>query len=476
VGIISKEEHCRGLLDRIKAEPGFRAHLLGGNVTSIPSSIDVAVCRTKSCSHTSTNTALAENRREGGRTVIFENGVDRALQALVAFKAGTYDPSAPEAAPSNQSAIEPASAPRIPLRKAITEVIEAGGFFFTRMRTRMDEPTAGALLQCMGFVTDESRLRLALATVHLAKESSIPSTVTYIRRNMGFRENTLWQVRTKGVRSFFFLSREKMSAEQLDQLATLTGSFTTKRKALKGRAQMKEADIDPETLDPTRIVTAISKVRELAAAKQNEVAAANLAALCEGTGLRAYYDPEDEVRDGKGWNLVEEGEDGGIAARFVSYEKAEEWMKAQIEAEAEAKAADEAKVDALETDLINRLPATSVIEAKKPEGKQAEDGTPIGRVQAPPDANPNQDEKDLADLFQMLKDQMGKMGMKTFESHGVRAEVLTIHVAGPDGVSCGKSGIDPSQVSTKLSDCTCSLCKNTTFFKAASWAFANIQA
>ena len=70
VGIISKEEHTKGIVQALR-DADYRVELLGGRPATIPSRVDVVVCRAVSCSHRGYDVAM-EEKRAGTRPVLFE--------------------------------------------------------------------------------------------------------------------------------------------------------------------------------------------------------------------------------------------------------------------------------------------------------------------------------------------------------------------------------------------------------------------
>ena len=80
IGIISKKPHAKNHAQALQRE-GHEVVLLDGNPTKIPSSIELVVCRTASCSHEASNVAL-EWKRRGGGYLVMENGLSGALRKI----------------------------------------------------------------------------------------------------------------------------------------------------------------------------------------------------------------------------------------------------------------------------------------------------------------------------------------------------------------------------------------------------------
>ena len=42
---------------------------------------------------------------------------------------------------------------------------------------------------------------------------------------------------------------------------------------------------------------------------------------------RIYFDPDDEARDGNGWNIVDANSDSGVALRFPTLAQCTDWCE-----------------------------------------------------------------------------------------------------------------------------------------------------
>lgn len=114
IGIISKKPHAKNHAQALKRE-GHDVVLLDGDPKRIPSSIDLVICRTASCSHGASNVAL-EWQRSGGGFLVMENGLSGALRAIRQYiepkKSKKKKEEAKVAAPApTPTPVEPESAP-----------------------------------------------------------------------------------------------------------------------------------------------------------------------------------------------------------------------------------------------------------------------------------------------------------------------------------------------------------------------------
>jgi hypothetical protein len=87
IAIVSKEAHANSHAKALE-EAGYASIMLGGSPVSIPPTVDVVVCRTASCSHGGSDTALAW-ARAGGGTLIMENGVASMMREVYKLEGRT---------------------------------------------------------------------------------------------------------------------------------------------------------------------------------------------------------------------------------------------------------------------------------------------------------------------------------------------------------------------------------------------------
>lgn len=219
VGIISKPEHCRALVQQLN-EARYKVMPLGGTPSHLPASIDAFICRTKSCSHRATDMALKE-MRTGDRPVIFENGTKRVLQALADLKLGVFDPAtfytnqaenelptgftvpppltpAPNPQPPEEAPVVATPELEVPespqtfakLRDALEAAVAAGGFytFSLRRRTRNE---CKQVYKATGLVKDRALLERAIDYIHSLNKNSVPSELTQLRKK-GYHVNKFW--------------------------------------------------------------------------------------------------------------------------------------------------------------------------------------------------------------------------------------------------------------------------------------------
>ena len=371
VGIISKNEHLRGLLKKLQDYPQFECVKLDGDGKPLPPSLDVAIVRPCSVAHTATERALTA-ACSAGLPLVWARGVTRAIEGLLEFERTGQGQDAPDE-------------PEMTLQDAILTIVSQGGFFYSKMLTDFNVSECMSLFwtgKLMPQNPDVERLLQALEVVAARKYSSIPSTMTAIRglpRGTRPRDVPLYALARNNIpRNFNLMVTTHPGAEELKFIAAMMGFFTSKS-------------------DARRAIGA--KVRPFI----HSEAARDVLLGCHEKGLL-----------------------GGSRTQ--------------------------------------PQPIANLAPEPEPE------------VTPTPEPSPVDPQEELASLFEMLRDQMDKMGLFEASGSGLHARSLLTHFAGMSGVECAAELPEWAVTSSKLSAVTCEKCKATQSYQIAAWALANAEA
>ena len=91
IAIVSARKHCKTHIHALRGD-GYNVHCLGASPTRIPSSYDVVVMRTSSCSHGGSSTVLSWSRSTG-RPLIVHDGLSSIRRDLKALGDGLPSPT-----------------------------------------------------------------------------------------------------------------------------------------------------------------------------------------------------------------------------------------------------------------------------------------------------------------------------------------------------------------------------------------------
>jgi hypothetical protein len=93
IGIISDKAHAKSHAKLLRSQ-SHTVHLLGGNPSGIPETLDVLVCRPASSSHGGFDTAMSVKRGKGPTQVIIANGVKEIATAVASMNPAASKPPA----------------------------------------------------------------------------------------------------------------------------------------------------------------------------------------------------------------------------------------------------------------------------------------------------------------------------------------------------------------------------------------------
>lgn len=93
IGIISDKAHAKSHAKLLRSR-SHTVHLLGGNPSGIPETLDVLVCRPASSSHGGFDTAMSVKRGKGPTQVIIANGVKEIATAVASMNPAASKPPA----------------------------------------------------------------------------------------------------------------------------------------------------------------------------------------------------------------------------------------------------------------------------------------------------------------------------------------------------------------------------------------------
>lgn len=149
VAIVSNMDHAKSVARALReaGHTGFPFPTVKGR---IPPSMDVILCRDRSTSHGAFD-ICNEERRRGNRPVVIENGVRKAVDAINAIAAGTWEP--PNLAPDVTEEVPVSETEeenkKVVMRGAVAEdirtIVRKGGVFFPALLDRTPSQARDAL-------------------------------------------------------------------------------------------------------------------------------------------------------------------------------------------------------------------------------------------------------------------------------------------------------------------------------------------
>lgn len=231
VAIVSNMDHAKSVARALKdaGHTGFPFPKVKGR---IPPSMDVILCRDRSTSHGAFD-ICNEERRRGNRPVVIENGVRRAVDAINAIAAGTWEEpnlvagSAGEEEPEQTESVEDSS--RQKRRDAASELIQTivqkGGLFFPSLLHRTPSQARDAL-EAVPYPKKDRVVRTAVfrAFSDLAKEKETMVEAQFEALREDSPVQLLWWAdRTEGLPEAkgqeVIIVRRELNGEQLTALA-----------------------------------------------------------------------------------------------------------------------------------------------------------------------------------------------------------------------------------------------------------------
>jgi hypothetical protein len=228
IAIVSKTDHAKSVTKRLKAlgHMGFNFPNVSG---PIPSSMDVIICRTKSTSHGAYD--ICNEAKRQGRTVVFENGVSKAVVAVKAIAAGTWvEPSlvsdttaeTPEISSEEDDVLSDRQRRRSACQESIVEIIAKGGVFFPLLCRRSPSQARDALEGIPWSRKHGVKRRAVYAAFNelkKLKEPTIEAQYEELRSEQSHHEGQLWWTETSATGSFTFLSRVALTEPQREAFA-----------------------------------------------------------------------------------------------------------------------------------------------------------------------------------------------------------------------------------------------------------------
>lgn len=228
IGVVSTVEHIKTLQKLLK-QKGHVVQPLPelGNKNTVPSTIDVLVCRVQGTSHRATSICF-EEARKGTRPVIFRNGTTSTLIEIEKVVNGTWQPDARtlnelEVDTEQEESVnlpdsEPIDYPG-ETRRLIQTLVEKGGIFSKALTMVANQERARNVLCKVSYAERDRVKRVAVVTAwqSLASRLSWVDEQTDALAAEGQPSFTMYRKQGDVVSSELVLTHEPMTDEQKGQ-------------------------------------------------------------------------------------------------------------------------------------------------------------------------------------------------------------------------------------------------------------------
>tara|TARA_Y100000310_G_scaffold115743_1_gene114338 strand:+ start:2326 stop:3225 length:900 start_codon:yes stop_codon:yes gene_type:complete len=250
IGIISKKDHCKSHVAALKKR-GYRVRVLGDRPTKVPSSIDLLMCRTLSCSHLGSDVALAHKR--AGYPVLMANSVTKLLRYLEGLNM--------EKDWSNATG-----------RELVEETLRVLGFFAPAL-TRKDPEEIALWAESLGVnmprKETERLFRKLLKGFSRFKYASISKASSVLRSK--YSTAIVYGLNKRGMayEVGILLQKEGTKPAVLSAISDFLG-YTTEPQGSVGGMKVKPVVSEPASNPPEEVVTAPEPVVSAVPKKQSQ--------------------------------------------------------------------------------------------------------------------------------------------------------------------------------------------------------------